>query len=95
VLGGAETESTTAQLQNIFDFVRSSAWISRPMTGSYSMTICHYCIKSQDQQQPQGKSQLYTGLNSMSSNLSGIPVPDEVEVWEEKRHEPQHQPECA
>jgi hypothetical protein len=25
VFGGAETESTTAQLQNIFDFVRSSA----------------------------------------------------------------------
>ena len=35
--GGAETESTTAQPQNIFDFVRSSAWTSRPMTGSNSI----------------------------------------------------------
>jgi len=34
VLGGAETESTTAQPQNIFDFVCNSAWTSRPMTGS-------------------------------------------------------------
>src|SRR5512134_2109653 len=39
VFGGAETESTTAQLQNIFDRVRSSAWTSRPMTGSYSIVI--------------------------------------------------------
>ena len=37
VLGGALTESTTGQAQNILDLVSSSAWVSRPMTGSYSM----------------------------------------------------------
>lgn len=46
VFGGAETESTTAQLQNIFDFVCSSAWTSRPITGSYSnLFITTYAVR--------------------------------------------------
>jgi hypothetical protein len=34
VLGSALVVSTTGQAQNIFDKVRSSAWISSPITGS-------------------------------------------------------------
>src|SRR3970040_865907 len=36
-LGSAAVGSTTGQAQNIFDFVSSSAWTSRPMTASYFM----------------------------------------------------------
>ena len=46
VFGAAETESTTAQPQNIFEFVLNSAWTSRPITGSYCVTISPYSIKS-------------------------------------------------
>jgi hypothetical protein len=34
ILGGAMMLSTTAQGQNILDAVSSSAWTSRPITGS-------------------------------------------------------------
>src|SRR4030067_693820 len=36
VFGSARVESTTAQLQNIFERVPSSAWVSSPMTASNS-----------------------------------------------------------
>src|SRR5439155_13680308 len=39
VLGAACVESTTAQPQNIFERVDSSAWTSRPITGSYLFSI--------------------------------------------------------
>src|SRR5947209_14186934 len=39
VLGAACVESTTAHPQNIFERVNSSAWTSRPMTGTYLFPI--------------------------------------------------------
>jgi hypothetical protein len=37
MFGSATVKSTTGQAQNIFDSVSSSAWISRPITGSNSI----------------------------------------------------------
>src|SRR5512140_3072482 len=44
VFGAAVVLSTTGQPQNILELVRSSAWTSRPMTGSYSIVIREWRI---------------------------------------------------
>jgi hypothetical protein len=90
VFGGAETESTTAHPQNIFERVRSSAWTSRPMTGSYSgvmlailsmlLSFCDQIIQIESKQQPYAKMKLNVGKHGMPFYVERIAMPNKIKM---------------
>src|SRR5512135_3379182 len=70
VLGAADVLSTTSQAQNIFDLVCSSAWTSRPMTGSYSMRKSRY--SRVESREPGRSVQDCTKVSAISHQLSAV-----------------------